>query len=132
MGHCRFARGEDKQFLSDHPGAMPITTAQGEELKKMIGAVTYIECSSKTQQTVFDAAIKVALKSHTNQGHESDRVVTKKEGINFAREYGCLFIECSAKTCDNVQQCFEELVLMKDNPTSVILFLKDVIPVGCC
>ena len=42
---------------------------------------------------------------------ESDRVVTKKEGINFAREYGCLFIECSAKTRVNVQQCFEELVL---------------------
>ncbi|KAG5010675.1 hypothetical protein JHK87_019190 [Glycine soja] len=38
---------------------------KGEELKKMIGAVTYIECSSKTQQnvkTVFDAAIKVALR----------------------------------------------------------------------
>ncbi|KAF9672408.1 hypothetical protein SADUNF_Sadunf11G0038600 [Salix dunnii] len=38
---------------------------QGEELKKMIGAVIYIECSSKTQQnvkTVFDAAIKVALR----------------------------------------------------------------------
>ncbi|KAG6754921.1 hypothetical protein POTOM_039499 [Populus tomentosa] len=37
----------------------------GEELKKMIGAVIYIECSSKTQQnvkTVFDAAIKVALR----------------------------------------------------------------------
>ncbi|OWM77391.1 hypothetical protein CDL15_Pgr016788 [Punica granatum] len=37
----------------------------GEELKKMIGAVTYIECSSKTQQNVkavFDAAIKVALR----------------------------------------------------------------------
>jgi GTPase SAR1 family protein len=42
---------------------------------------------------------------------ESDRAVTKKEGINFAREYGCLFIECSAKTRVNVQQCFEELVL---------------------
>lgn len=42
---------------------------------------------------------------------ESDRVVTKKEGINFAREYGCLFTECSAKTQVNVQQCFEELVL---------------------
>ncbi|KHN47207.1 Rac-like GTP-binding protein 7 [Glycine soja] len=40
-------------------------TEEGEELKKMIGAVTYIECSSKTQlnvKTVFDAAIKVALK----------------------------------------------------------------------
>ncbi|KAL5841538.1 hypothetical protein ACOSQ3_012141 [Xanthoceras sorbifolium] len=59
---------EDKQFLSDHPGTTPITTAQGEELKKMIGAVTYIECSSKTQQnvkTVFDAAIKVAMRPPT-------------------------------------------------------------------
>lgn len=26
---------------------------QGEELKKMIGAVTYIECSSKTQQVPY-------------------------------------------------------------------------------
>ncbi|RWW77517.1 hypothetical protein BHE74_00014333 [Ensete ventricosum] len=37
---------------------------QGEELKKMIGAAVYIECSSKTQQnvkTVFDAAIKVVI-----------------------------------------------------------------------
>lgn len=42
---------------------------------------------------------------------ESDRVVTKKEGLDFAREYGCLFIECSAKTRINVQNCFEELVL---------------------
>ncbi|KAL5993040.1 hypothetical protein ACLOJK_013960 [Asimina triloba] len=42
---------------------------------------------------------------------DSERVVTKKEGIDFAREYGCLFLECSAKTRTNVQQCFEELVL---------------------
>ena len=42
---------------------------------------------------------------------EGDRVVTKKEGVDFARECGCLFIECSAKTRVNVQQCFEELVL---------------------
>ncbi|KAH9748903.1 Rac-like GTP-binding protein 7 [Citrus sinensis] len=45
--------------------ATPITTSQGEELKKMIGAVTYLECSAKTQEnikTVFDAAIKVALR----------------------------------------------------------------------
>ncbi|GKA09790.1 Rac-like GTP-binding protein RAC2 [Tanacetum coccineum] len=37
---------------------------QGEELKKMIGAVMYIECSSKTQQNVkavFDAAIRFVL-----------------------------------------------------------------------
>ncbi|GMH24008.1 hypothetical protein Nepgr_025851 [Nepenthes gracilis] len=55
---------DDKQFFLDHPGAMPISTAQGEELKKLIGASAYIECSSKTQQNVklvFDAAIKVVL-----------------------------------------------------------------------
>ncbi|KAL5145944.1 Ras-related protein RABC1 [Glycine soja] len=49
---------------------------------------------------------------------ESDRVVTKKEGIDFARECGCLFTECSAKTRANVQQCFEELVLkILDTPS---------------
>jgi Ras-related protein Rab-18 len=42
---------------------------------------------------------------------ESERAVTKKEGIEFAREYGCLFLECSAKTKVNVEQCFDELVL---------------------
>ncbi|CAA3026052.1 rac-like GTP-binding 5 [Olea europaea subsp. europaea] len=41
---------EDKQFFSDNPGAVPITTAQGEELRRMIGAAAYIECSAKTQQ----------------------------------------------------------------------------------
>ncbi|KAG4391474.1 hypothetical protein GLYMA_05G191800v4 [Glycine max] len=51
---------------------------------------------------------------------EGDRVVTKKEGIDFAREYGCLFIECSAKTRVNVQQCFEELVLkILDTPSLI-------------
>ncbi|XP_071735311.1 protein ALTERED PHOSPHATE STARVATION RESPONSE 1-like isoform X1 [Rutidosis leptorrhynchoides] len=55
---------DDKQFFVDHPGATPITTAQGEELKKTIGAPEYVECSSKTQlnvKQVFDAAIKVVL-----------------------------------------------------------------------
>lgn len=55
---------DDKQFFTDHPSAVPITTAQGEELKKQIGAAAYIECSSKTQQNikaVFDSAIRVVL-----------------------------------------------------------------------
>eukprot|EP00897_Mesotaenium_endlicherianum_P007372 jgi/Mesen1/6663/ME000340S05823 len=41
---------------------------------------------------------------------ESERVVSREEGIAFARERGCLFLECSAKTRVNVQQCFQELV----------------------
>ncbi|PHU19325.1 Rac-like GTP-binding protein RHO1 [Capsicum chinense] len=55
---------DDKQFFVDHPGAVPITTSQGEELRRAIGAPSYVECSSKTQQNVkavFDAAIKVVL-----------------------------------------------------------------------
>ncbi|BBG94803.1 RAC-like 3 [Prunus dulcis] len=55
---------DDKQFFIDHSGAVPINTTQGEEMRKLIGAPAYIECSSKTQQNVkavFDAAIKVVL-----------------------------------------------------------------------
>jgi Ras-related C3 botulinum toxin substrate 1 len=62
---CAFADlRDDKQFFADHPGTSPISTPQGEELRKTIGAASYIECSSKTQQNVkavFDAAIKVVL-----------------------------------------------------------------------
>lgn len=56
---------EDKLYLANHPGLVPVTTAQGEELRKQIGTSYYIECSSKTQQNVkavFDAAIKVVIK----------------------------------------------------------------------
>uniref|UniRef100_A0A452ZJJ6 Uncharacterized protein n=1 Tax=Aegilops tauschii subsp. strangulata TaxID=200361 RepID=A0A452ZJJ6_AEGTS len=55
---------DHRAYLADHPGASAITTAQGEELRKQIGAAAYIECSSKTQQNVkavFDTAIKVVL-----------------------------------------------------------------------
>ncbi|KAI3892068.1 hypothetical protein MKX03_030902 [Papaver bracteatum] len=55
---------EDNQFHIDYPGAYTISTAQGEELKKQIGALAYVECSSKNQQnvkTVFDIAIKLVL-----------------------------------------------------------------------
>ncbi|XP_010925886.1 rac-like GTP-binding protein 2 [Elaeis guineensis] len=55
---------ENKGYLADHPGASVITSAQGEELRKQIGAAAYIECSSKTQKNikaVFDTAIKVVL-----------------------------------------------------------------------
>ncbi|KAL3839889.1 hypothetical protein ACJIZ3_024480 [Penstemon smallii] len=59
---------EDRGYnLPDHihmGSSNIITTAQGEELRKQIGASAYIECSSKTQQNVkavFDTAIKVVL-----------------------------------------------------------------------
>ncbi|URD93068.1 rac-like GTP-binding protein [Musa troglodytarum] len=61
---------EDKHYLADHPGIFPVTTAQGEELRKKIGAAYYLECSSKTQQNVkavFDAAIKVVIQPPAKQ-----------------------------------------------------------------
>ncbi|KAL0344675.1 UNVERIFIED_CONTAM: Ras-related protein RABC2a [Sesamum radiatum] len=42
---------------------------------------------------------------------ESERVVSGEEGMALAEELGCLFLECSAKTRENVEQCFEELAL---------------------
>lgn len=42
---------------------------------------------------------------------ESERVVSREEGMSLAKELGCLFLECSAKTRENVEQSFEELAL---------------------
>ncbi|RWW58933.1 hypothetical protein BHE74_00034163 [Ensete ventricosum] len=53
---------EDKGYHVDHLGATTITPAQGEELRKQLGAAAYIECSSKTQhnvKAVLDTAIKI-------------------------------------------------------------------------
>ncbi|KAL8216942.1 hypothetical protein R6Q57_023779 [Mikania cordata] len=42
---------------------------------------------------------------------DSERFVSREEGAALAKERGCLFLECSARTQKNVHQCFEELVL---------------------
>jgi Ras-related protein Rab-18 len=42
--------------------------------------------------------------------------VSKQEGIQFAREHGCIYLECSAKNCINVENCFEELALKVHSP----------------
>jgi len=42
---------------------------------------------------------------------ESERAVSKEEGMALAQQHRCLFLECSAKTRENVQQCFNDLSL---------------------
>ncbi|KAK8943973.1 Rac-like GTP-binding protein 2 [Platanthera guangdongensis] len=77
---------ENKGYLADHPGAYAISSAQGEELRKQVGAAAYIECSSKTQQNVkavFDTAIKVVL-----QPPRKREIAKKKK----RRESGCLMM----------------------------------------
>ncbi|KAL5191939.1 Rac-like GTP-binding protein ARAC8 [Glycine soja] len=64
---------EDRHYMADHPALVPVTTEQGEELRKHIGATYYIECSSKTQQNVkavFDAAIRMVIKPPLKQNEK--------------------------------------------------------------
>ncbi|KAJ7972330.1 Ras-related protein like [Quillaja saponaria] len=42
---------------------------------------------------------------------DCQRAVSREEGVALAKEHGCLFLECSAKTRENVEQCFKELAL---------------------
>ncbi|CAI9091197.1 OLC1v1026157C1 [Oldenlandia corymbosa var. corymbosa] len=39
-----------------------------------------------------------------------ERAVSIEEGVALAQEHKCIFLECSAKTRENVQQCFKELL----------------------
>lgn len=62
--------------------------------------------------------IKMVVGNKVDRAMDSESVVSKEEGIEFAKQHGCLFIECSAKTRLNVEQCFEELLLkILDTPS---------------
>ncbi|ONM15761.1 ras-related protein18A1 [Zea mays] len=101
----------------------------GKKLKLAIWDTVYDVSRRETFTNLSDIWAKEIDLYSTNQDcvkmlvgnkvdKESERAVTKKEGIEFAREYGCLFLECSAKTKVNVEQCFEELVLkILDTPS---------------
>lgn len=39
----------------------------------------------------------------------SERAVTTEEGMEIAKEHKSLFLECSARTRENVDRCFREL-----------------------
>ncbi|KAL9422262.1 hypothetical protein AB3S75_034515 [Citrus x aurantiifolia] len=41
---------------------------------------------------------------------DSERAVTREEGMILAQEHKCLFLECSAKNTEHVKQCFKDLL----------------------
>ncbi|KAK6126241.1 hypothetical protein DH2020_040013 [Rehmannia glutinosa] len=63
---------------------------------------------------------------------ESERVVSGEEGMALAEELGCLFLECSAKTRRNVEQCFEELALKVDKCISVFHSIRNTALISSC
>ncbi|XP_041001214.1 ras-related protein RABC2a-like isoform X2 [Juglans microcarpa x Juglans regia] len=89
--------------------------------------------------------IKILLGNKVDR--ENERAVTREEGLALAQEHKCLFLECSAKTKENVHQCFKDLTLkilevpnfLENGSTVVkkqILEQKQVDPTprsgGCC
>ncbi|CAK9326650.1 unnamed protein product [Citrullus colocynthis] len=84
---------EDRRYANEQMGYDVITSSQGEELRKQIGASAYIECSAKTQQNVkavFDTAIKVVLQPPRR------REVTRKKRRQGS---GCLFTSIICGGC---------------------------------
>jgi small GTP-binding protein len=57
--------------------------------------------------TVRDCA-KIVIGNKSDK--ETERTVSREEASEFARENGCLFLECSAKSNAFVREAFEELV----------------------
>ncbi|KAJ8619709.1 hypothetical protein MRB53_028238 [Persea americana] len=61
------------------------------------------------QHSTNQNCIKVLVGNKVDK--ESERVVTKEEGTTLAKENGFIYFECSARTRENVEKCFEELAL---------------------
>ncbi|KAG6403367.1 hypothetical protein SASPL_135585 [Salvia splendens] len=53
---------DDKEFFENHPGSVPITNVQGEELRKLIASPSYVECSSKTQEVTRGYPYPISVK----------------------------------------------------------------------
>ncbi|KAE7997124.1 hypothetical protein FH972_001782 [Carpinus fangiana] len=53
--------------------------------------------------------IKILLGNKVDR--ENERAVTREEGLALAQEHKSLFLECSAKTKENVHHCFKDLTL---------------------
>ncbi|KAI9192881.1 hypothetical protein LWI28_028921 [Acer negundo] len=80
---------DDSRYLVDQMGSNVVTSAQGEELRKQIGAAAYIECSSKTQQNVkavFDTAIKVVLQPPRRKEMVARKKRRRSSGCSLAKQ----------------------------------------------
>jgi GTPase SAR1 family protein len=87
-------KAEAVQSLKEN-NQSPITTQQGEELGKKIGAKKYIECSALTQQNlalVFEEAVKLVLFPNRESAAEDkkEEKKSKKKGEKGDKDKDCL------------------------------------------
>jgi Ras-related protein Rab-18 len=59
--------------------------------------------------STHENAVKMLVANKIDQ--EQNRVISKEQGRQFAKEHSMLYIETSAKTQQGIQQAFEELVM---------------------
>ncbi|CAK9313400.1 unnamed protein product [Citrullus colocynthis] len=89
--------------------------------------------------------IKILVGNKVDRG--SERAVTTEEGMEVAKEHKSLFLECSARTRENVDRCFRELsskilevpsllengsVVVKQKILDKTLARKEANNGGCC
>ncbi|KAH1230225.1 Ras-related protein RABC2a [Glycine max] len=97
-------------------------TVGGKRLKLTIWDTVYDVTRRETFTNLIDIWAKEVERYSTNHGSikilvgnkvdkDSERAVSKEEGMALAQQHRCLFLECSAKTRENVQQCFNDLTL---------------------
>ena len=69
-----------------------------------------ISMISRATKECFSSNFKVKMLVANKIDNKKERVITRDDGLKFARKHSTLFIECSARTADGVATAFEELV----------------------
>ncbi|WVZ04780.1 hypothetical protein V8G54_018126 [Vigna mungo] len=112
--HCLQPNGVDFKIKT--------LTVGGKRLKLTIWDTVYDVTRRETFTNLSEVWSKEVELYSTNQDcvkmlvgnkvdRDTERTVSREEGLALAKELGCLLVECSAKTRENVEQCFEELAL---------------------
>lgn len=63
---------------------------------------------------------------------DNERAVSREEGMALAEEHKCSFLECSAKTKENVLQCFKELILKVHHQDSTNKCFSHIVSFWIC
>jgi Ras-related protein Rap-1A/Ras-related protein Rap-1B len=117
--------------ILDTAGTEQFTAMRDLYMKNGQGFVlVYSIIAQSTFQDLPDLREQIVRVKDTDQvamilvGNKCDladqRVISKEQGEQLAQKFGCMFLECSAKTKTNVEQVFQDLIryINKNSPAS--------------